>query len=192
MFSVLSTLKIYTMPFTAKSATLFLYCAFFFCSCNPDTTADFTITGTESVTLPGSSVDGIFITLESGSFATGIDELLDDNNTTRELIEATSITQLSFAVTEPASGSLNFVDVIEVYLQNAAGDTLTISRVDTLSSSEQSQNSMTLPLVQNKKLTEFLTQQNLLYVMRLKINDYSSSDREFTVAGQYNVAAEQE
>jgi hypothetical protein len=28
--------------------------------------------------------------------------------------------------------------------------------------------------------------------MRLKINDYSSSDREFTVAGQYNVAAEQE
>lgn len=180
------------MPFKAQTFYSVLFILAFLSACNPDTTADFNISGTETVTLPGSSVDGIFITLESGAFATEIDDLLDENNTTRELITSASITQLSVALTEPSGGSLEFVDIMEVYLQNSAGDTLTISEIDTLSSSEKAQNSMTLPLIENSKLTDFLTQQNLLFVMRLKINDYSPDDREFTISSQYSVEAEQE
>ena len=180
------------MPFTAKTNSVVLIFLAFLTACNPDTTADFNISGTETVVLPGSSVDGIFITLESGAFATEIDDLLDENKTTRELIQSSSITQLAIAVTEPAAGTLGFVDVVEVYLQNSAGDTLTISKIDTLSNSQQSQNSMNLPLIQNSKLTAFLTQSNLLYVMRLRINDYSPNDREFSISSQYSIKAEQE
>ncbi|MDP4662140.1 MAG: hypothetical protein NWS74_00620 [Salibacteraceae bacterium] len=160
-------------------------------SCKPDTTADFTISESADFTLPGSSVDGIFITLESNSFETGIVKLMEDNNTTPELIEKVEISGLTVALTTPTATSVSFVDNIQLYLKNGDGDTLAISYLDTLSSSEKTASTITLEVKDRNELKAWIQNERLNYVARIKINGFYADDRIFKVSSTIKATATQ-
>ena len=160
-------------------------------SCKPDKTADFTISESADFTLPGSSVDGIFITLESNSFETDIVKLMEDNNTTPELIEKVEISNLTVALTTPAATSVSFVDNIQLYLKNGDGDTLAISYLDTLSSSEKTASIITLKVKNSSELKAWIQNERLNYVARIKINGFYADDRIFRVSSTLSATASQ-
>lgn len=160
-------------------------------SCKPDTTADFTISESADFTLPGSSVDGIFINLESNSFETGIVKLMEENNTTPELIEKVEISGLTVALTTPTATSVSFVDYIQLYLKNGAGDTLAISNLDTLSSSEKTASTITLEIKDRNGLKAWIQNERLNYVARIKINGFYADDRIFRVSSTFSATATQ-
>ncbi|MDP4687378.1 MAG: hypothetical protein NWR97_03410 [Salibacteraceae bacterium] len=160
-------------------------------SCKPDTTADFTISESADFTLPGSSVDGIFITLESNSFETGIVKLMEDNNTTPELIEKVEISGLTVALTKPTATSVSFVDNIQLFLKNGDGDTLAISYFDTLSSSEKTASTITLEVKDRNELKAWIQNERLNYVARIKINGFYADDRIFKVSSTIKATATQ-
>lgn len=158
-------------------------------SCKPNTNADFTISESAEFTLPGSSVDGIYITLESNSFETDIVKLMEDNNTTPELIEKVEISNLTVSLTAPAATSVSFVDNIQLYLKNEAGDTLAISALDTLSSSEKTSSTITLKAKNRSELKAWIQNTRLNYVARIKINGFYADDRIFKVSSTIKATA---
>lgn len=116
---------------------------------------------------------------------------MEENNTTPELIEKVEISGLTVALTTPTATSVSFVDYIQLYLKNGAGDTLAISNLDTLSSSEKTASTITLEIKDRNGLKAWIQNERLNYVARIKINGFYADDRIFRVSSTFSATATQ-
>lgn len=169
------------------SFLLFILSTMVFFGCKTDQTITITSKKSTSFTLPGSSVSGIYIKLEADAIATEIEKLATDNNTTVELLNSAEISNLVVTLTEPANTTINFIDEFELYLKNTAGDTLSICENDTLNDSQKIASALTLQPKNRTELINWLKDDNLLFMARLKINSFSPDDRKFTVNATFSI-----
>lgn len=165
------------------------FCAilFGFSSCKTDQSITLTLKKSTTFTLPGSTVSGYYVNLDADAVATEINQLASDNKTTIPLLEEATLTNLVITLTEPTNTTVSFINEIELFLKNAAGDTLAIAKKDTLTSSDKVLSTITLTPIKRTDLINWVTQENLHYVARLRTNSYLPEDRIFTISSTYSI-----
>ena len=156
-------------------------------SCNKDETASFNVSEAATVELPGASVSGIIIQLNSETFLTDFEVLLEDNNTTQVLIETTVLEQITLSLIEPEETSLNFLDQVTVYLKDGNGDTLLISKTDTLSSADKAARTIDVSIKQRDNFIDWISKPSLSYIVKASINDFYTDKRSFEVKAAFRV-----
>lgn len=176
-----------TKLFTSSIVALFVISVM--SSCTKDEEISFNIVHESTVEIPGATVENIYFEERTSLFESSLDTNLSINKSSRELI--TKIYPKSVSISN--NSGFGYLKEVQVFIGKANGDTVAISKNDTLSEEQQFMTTVELPLISDEQdLMSYAKEDLLYYSLRMKINSFSPNERSFSVSSTLGVIASKE
>lgn len=111
-----------------KTAIALLIATIFLSSCEfLSQFTEFDLPYEKTITVPLIAASDSTLSIETPSISTGISDAMSDNNTGLDLIEEIKLTSMTLTLTSPDGGDLGFLSSIEIFINAAGQDELSLA-----------------------------------------------------------------
>ncbi len=154
------------------STSLLLY------SCDKlDEYTQFNIDLEENVNIPASTVVNIPLDIISPDIETNYEEIYQDNNTSLDLIESVSLSDLKITINAPKNGNFDFVKSFEFYLSAEGQDRVLLAEVQDLPDGVTELS----PEISDVDLKPYIESESVKFQLKVVTDKVLSTDHELHV-----------